>query len=82
MTTTTNMNTIIIRAVFFMKNDAGEDCAVHKSLTAYVASDRKAKASRDNCYTRIPCGTLLQGNEKTLKKYTEKTVAYLLGGPS
>ena len=22
------MNTIIIRAVFFMKNDAGEDCAV------------------------------------------------------
>ena len=60
----------------------GEGCAVHKSLTAYVASDRKAKASRDNCYTRIPCGTLLQGNEKTLKKYTEKTVAYLLGGPS
>ena len=60
----------------------GEGCAVHKSLTAYVASDRKAKASRDNCYTRIPCGTLLQGNEKTLKKYTEKTIAYLLGGPS
>ena len=60
----------------------GEGCAVHKSLTAYVASDRKLKASRDNCYTRIPCGTLLQGSEKTLKKYTEKTVAYLLGSPS
>ena len=60
----------------------GEGCAVHKSLTAYVASDRKVKASRDNCYTRIPCGTLLQGNEKTLKKYTEKTVAYLMSGPS
>ena len=60
----------------------GEGFAVHRSLTSYVASDRKVKATRDNCYTRIPCGTLLQGNEKTLKKYTEKTVAYLMSGPS
>ena len=59
-----------------------EGCAVHKSLTAYVASDRKVKASRDNCYTCIPCGTLLHGNEKILKKYTEKTIAYLMNGPS
>ncbi len=60
----------------------GEGCAVHKSLTAYVASDRKEKATRDNCYTLIPCRTLLHGNKETLKKYAEKVIEYLLTGPS
>ena len=60
----------------------GEGCAVHRSLTAYVASDRKIKASRENCYTLVPCKSILQGNEKTLIKYSRKAVEYLLARPS
>ena len=60
----------------------GEGCAVHKSLTAYVASDRKVKASRENCYTLIPCGAILQGNEKTLIKYSKSAIEYLLSKQS
>ena len=59
-----------------------EGYAVHRSLTAYVASDRKRKASRDNCYTPVPCGTILNGDEKTLVKFSRSAIEFLLTKPS
>lgn len=60
----------------------GEGYAVHRSLTAYVASDRKCKASRENCYTLVPRQTLLQGSEKALKKYCRSAIDFLLSKSS
>lgn len=34
---------------FYLPN---EDCAIHKSVAAYVDASRKQKASKENCYTK------------------------------
>lgn len=54
-----------------------EGYAAHRSLTAYVAADRKEKAVRTNCFTRIPIAAVFPDRPERLKKYIQSVLDYL-----
>lgn len=58
-----------------------EGCAVHRSVSAYVAKSRKEKAVRDNCFTLVPCTKAFAGDANALRKYAVSVLAFLLTRP-
>lgn len=57
-----------------------EGYAAHKSLTAYVAADRKEKAVRTNCFSLIPVASVFPDRPDRLKKYIQSVLDYLKRG--
>ena len=54
-----------------------EGYAAHRSLTAYVAADRKEKAVRTNCFSLIPVYSVFPDRPERLKKYIRSVLRYL-----
>lgn len=54
-----------------------EGYAAHKSLTAYVAADRREKAVRENCFSLIPVDSVFPERPDRLKKYIRSVLRYL-----
>ena len=54
-----------------------EGYAAHRSLTAYVAADRKEKAVRTNCFSLIPVFSVFPDRPERLKKYIQSVLSYL-----
>ncbi|MCR5629157.1 ribonuclease H-like domain-containing protein [Eubacterium sp.] len=53
---------------FYLPN---EDMAIHKSMAAFMDKDKKVKATKDNCYTKIKDSFISIPDKPTLsKKYT------------
>ena len=57
-----------------------EGYAAHRSLTAYVASDRKEKAVRTNCFSLIPVSSVFPDRPDRLKKYIQSVLVYMKRG--
>lgn len=57
-----------------------EGYAAHRSLTAYVAADRKEKAVRTNCFSLIPVSSVFPDRPDRLKKYIQSVLVYMKGG--
>ena len=54
-----------------------EGYAAHRSLTAYVAADRKEKTVRTNCFSLIPVFSVFPDRPERLKKYIQSVLSYL-----
>lgn len=54
-----------------------EGYAAHRSLTAYVAADRKERAVRTNCYSLIPVASVFPDRPERLRKYIQSALNYL-----
>lgn len=54
-----------------------EGYAAHRSLTSYVAADRKEKAVRANCFSLIPVTSVFPDRQERLKKYIQSVLGYL-----
>lgn len=54
-----------------------EGYAAHRSLTAYVAADRKERAGRANCYSLIPVASVFPDRQQRLRKYIQSVLNYL-----
>ena len=53
---------------FYLPN---EDMAIHKSMATFIDKDKKIKATKDNCYTKITDTFILIPDKPALqKKYT------------
>ena len=57
-----------------------EGYAAHRSLTAYVADDRKEKAVRTNCFSLIPVSSVFPDRPDRLKKYIQSVLVYMKRG--
>ena len=57
-----------------------EGYAAHRSLTAYVAADRKEKAVRTNCFSLIPVSSVFPDRPDRLKKYIQSVLVYMKRG--
>lgn len=57
-----------------------ERYAAHRSLTAYVAADRKEKAVRTNCFSLIPVSSVFPDRPDRLKKYIQSVLVYMKRG--
>lgn len=57
-----------------------EGYAAHKSLTAYVAADRREQATRTNCFSLVPTGSIFPDRTERLKKYIQSVLDYLKRG--
>jgi hypothetical protein len=57
-----------------------EGYAAHRSLTAYVAADRKEKAVRTNCFSLIPVNSVFPDRPDRMKKYVQSVLDYLKRG--
>ena len=57
-----------------------EGYAAHRSLTAYVAADRKEKAVRTNCFSLIPVSSVFPDRPDRLKKYIQSILVYMKRG--
>lgn len=57
-----------------------EGYAAHKSLTAYVASDRREKAVRTNCFSLIPVSSIYPDRPERLKKYIQSVLDFMKQG--
>lgn len=57
-----------------------EGYAAHRSLTAYVAADRKEKAVRTNCFSLIPVSSVFPDRPDRLKKYIHSVLVYMKRG--
>ena len=57
-----------------------EGYAAHRSLTAYVAADRKEKAVRTNCFSLIPVASVYPDRPERLKKYIRSVLDYMKRG--
>ena len=57
-----------------------EGYAAHRSLTAYIAADRKEKAVRTNCFSLIPVSSVFPDRPDRLKKYIQSVLVYMKRG--
>ena len=57
-----------------------EGYAAHRSLTVYVAADRKEKAVRTNCFSLIPVSSVFPDRPDRLKKYIQSVLVYMKRG--
>ena len=57
-----------------------EGYAAHRSLTAYVAANRKEKAVRTSCFSLIPVASVFPDKPERLKKYIQSVLDYMKRG--
>ena len=57
-----------------------EGYAAHRSLTAYVAADRKEKAVRTNCFSLVPVSSVFPDRPDRLRKYIQSVLNYMKRG--